>query len=238
MGETVTSILGKSTENGLQMGDKCPSIPPGAAEKLRTPAYGGEENAMIYTVSYPSPLGELLLAEREGHLAGLWMEGQKYFLGTLKGEPQERTETPVLRQAKQWLDRYFAGERPEIRELPLDPAGSAFRRAVWEILCDIPYGGTRTYGDIARELAARRGTGGGAAQAVGGAVGCNPVSIVIPCHRVVGSGGSLTGYAGGLEKKRWLLAHEGVDLERFFVPKQGTALQRRAKPAALVKKEK
>ena len=151
MGETVTSILGNSTENGLQMGDKCPSIPPGAAEKLRTPAYGGEENAMIYTVSYPSPLGELLLAEREGHLAGLWMEGQKYFLGALKGEPQERTETPVLRQAKQWLDRYFAGERPEIRELPLAPAGSAFRRAVWEILCDIPYGGTRTYGDIARE---------------------------------------------------------------------------------------
>lgn len=179
---------------------------------------------MVYIASYDSPLGALLLAERDGNLAGLWMDGQKYFLGSLREEPRERQTTSVLRQAGQWLDRYFAGERPAAGELPLAPVGSGFRREVWQILCEIPYGETTTYGEISQKLAARRGLERMSAQAVGGAVAHNPISIIIPCHRVVGSNGSLTGYAGGLQKKIKLLAHEGVNMERLFVPKRGTAL--------------
>ncbi|MCI9156887.1 MAG: methylated-DNA--[protein]-cysteine S-methyltransferase, partial [Lawsonibacter sp.] len=123
-----------------------------------------------------------------------------------------------------WLDRYFAGERPAISELPLAPIGSEFRKEVWQVLCEIPYGETTTYGEISQKIAARRGLERMSAQAVGGAVGHNPISIIVPCHRVVGSNGSLTGYAGGLQKKIKLLTHEGVDMERFFVPQRGTAL--------------
>lgn len=183
---------------------------------------GGEK--MIYTMRYFSPIGGLLLAEKEDALTGLWMEGQKYFLETLRGEKREDKDTPVLLLAKEWLDRYFAGERPSTGGLPLAPAGSGFRREVWDILCEIPYGGVTTYGEISRKLAARLGLARTSAQAVGGAVGHNPLSIIIPCHRVVGANGSLTGYAGGLEKKIKLLAHEGVDVGRFSVPKKGTAL--------------
>lgn len=167
---------------------------------------------MVYTSQYDSPIGPLLLAERDGKLAGLWMEGQKYFLGSLRGEPQERKTTPVLRLAEQWLDRYFAGEKPAPGELPLSPTGSEFQKEVWQILCEIPYGETTTYGEISWKLAARRGLERMSARAVGGAVGHNPISIIIPCHRVVGSNGSLTGYAGGLQKKMELLTHEGVDM--------------------------
>ncbi len=179
---------------------------------------------MVYTSHYDSPIGALLLAERDGKLVGLWMEGQKYFLGSLQEESQERESSPVLRQAGLWLDRYFAGERPAISELPLAPVGSEFRKEVWQVLCEIPYGETTTYGEIARTLAARRGLDRMSAQAVGGAVGHNPISIIIPCHRVVGSNGSLTGYAGGLQKKIKLLTHEGVDMGRLFVPRRGSAL--------------
>lgn len=179
---------------------------------------------MVYTSRYDSPIGPLLLAEREGKLIGLWMEGQKYFCGSLHEQTQNFEHAPALRQAKQWLDRYFTGEKPAIRELPLAPAGSEFRKEVWEILCEIPYGKTITYGEISQKFAARRGLACMSAQAVGGAVGHNPISIIVPCHRVVGSNGSLTGYAGGLQKKLWLLTHEGVEVERLFVPKKGTAL--------------
>ena len=179
---------------------------------------------MVYTSHYDSPIGALLLAERDGKLVGLWMEGQKYFLGSLREETQERESSPVLRQAGLWLDRYFAGERPAISELPLAPIGSEFRKEVWQVLCEIPYGETTTYGEISQKIAARRGLERMSAQAVGGAVGHNPISIIVPCHRVVGSNGSLTGYAGGLQKKIKLLTHEGVDVGRLFVPKRGTAL--------------
>ena len=179
---------------------------------------------MVYTTRYDSPVGTLLLAERDGGVTGLWMEGQKYFCGSLREPMREYEDSPVLRQAKQWLDRYFAGERPAGCELPLAPVGSDFRREVWQLLCEIPYGETVTYGEIAQKLAARRGLARMSAQAVGGAVGHNPVSIIVPCHRVVGSNGSLTGYAGGLQKKIWLLTHEGANMERLFVPKRGTAL--------------
>lgn len=173
---------------------------------------------MLYTTDYNSPVGKLLLAEKDSSLVGVWMEGQKYFLGTLRDEMREDNDSPILQQAKKWLDRYFAGEKPQIDELPLAPAGSDFRKEVWKMLCEIPYGEVTTYGEISQKLANRRGLNRMSAQAVGGAVGHNPLSIIIPCHRVVGANGSLTGYAGGLQKKMKLLTHEGVDIERFFVP--------------------
>ena len=179
---------------------------------------------MVYTSHYDSPIGALLLAERDEKLVGLWMEGQKYFFGSLREETQDRESSPVLRQASLWLDRYFSGKRPAISELPLAPIGSEFRKEVWQVLCEIPYGETTTYGEISQKIAARRGLDRMSAQAVGGAVGHNPISIIVPCHRLFGSNGSLTGNAGGLQKKIKLLTHEGVDMGRLFIPMKGTAL--------------
>ena len=177
-----------------------------------------------YSTHYSSPLGMLTLASDGGSLAGLWLEGQKYFGGTVSRNMEERDGLPVFAAAKDWLDRYFAGGKPRISELPLAPVGGEFRQAVWRILCEIPYGEVTTYGEIARKIAMRGNKGGMSAQAVGGAVGHNPISIIIPCHRVVGAGGSLTGYAGGIAAKIRLLELEGADLTRLFMPKKGTAL--------------
>ena len=176
---------------------------------------------MTFTQQYDSPLGGMLLAADEIGLTGLWFGGQKYFA---RGLPAERTErsTPVLTEAKRWLDLYFSGREPDFIP-PLHPAGSAFRRAVWQILLQVPYGQTITYGEIARQLAEKRGLARMSAQAVGGAVGHNAVSVIIPCHRVVGTNGSLTGYAGGIGKKVRLLELERADISRFYVPKNGTA---------------
>ena len=135
-----------------------------------------------------------------------------------------RDGLPVFDAARDWLARYFAGEKPMPSELPLCPIGGEFRQRVWSLLCQIPYGETTTYGALARALAAQMGRPSMSSQAVGGAVGHNPISIIIPCHRVVGSGGSLTGYAGGIAAKLRLLEHEGVELSRLSVPKRGTAL--------------
>ena len=170
---------------------------------------------MIHKMSYDSPLGTLLIAEKEGALVGLWMEGQKYFLGSVKEEMQEKTDVKVLLQTREWLERYFKRERPAISELPLAPMGSEFQKAVWKILCQIPYGEVTTYKAIAVRIAKERGIERMSAQAVGGAVAHNPISIVIPCHRVVGSDGSLTGYAGGLDIKKHLLSLEGADVSRL-----------------------
>lgn len=177
---------------------------------------------MYYTAEYTSPLGRITLAcdERE-NLVGLWLEGQKYFLGTLPETPFERDGLAIFAQTKDWLKRYFSGERPEPGELSLAPIGGTFRQEVWGILQAIPYGQVMTYGEIARTVAAKRGLSSMSSQAVGGAVGHNPISIIIPCHRVVGTGGSLTGYAGGIEKKIKLLELEGVDMSRLSVPKSG-----------------
>lgn len=175
---------------------------------------------MIFTAEYSSPLGKLTLAQRDSALIGLWLEGQKYFLGTLAKEDMRKEDTFVFQMVKTWLDRYFQGENPSIDEIPMAPEGSEFRREVWRILCSIPYGTTTTYGEIARQLEKTKGRSSMSAQAVGGAVGHNPISIIIPCHRVVGSNGSLTGYAGGIEKKIKLLSIEGVEMSKFFVPKQ------------------
>lgn len=176
----------------------------------------------FYAARYDSPVGRLTLAGTGEGLAGLWLEGQKYFGGSLVERLVPGGDQPVLAQARDWLDRYFAGARPDPRELPLAPVGGEFRQAVWKLLLDIPYGRTETYGELARRLAALRGLASMSAQAVGGAVGHNPISIVIPCHRVVGSGGSLTGYAGGVDKKRWLLSHEGVDVSGLTAPRRDT----------------
>ena len=164
-----------------------------------------------FMTRYDSPVGPLSLVSDGQGLAGLWIEGQKYFAATLSQLPEMREDAPGLPEARAWLDRYFAGHRPAIGDLPLYPSGSPFRQAVWACLREIPYGQVTTYGCIARQAAARLGRERLSAQAVGGAVGHNPISIIIPCHRVVGWDGSLTGYAGGLDKKQWLLRHEGVD---------------------------
>lgn len=174
---------------------------------------------MYYKTGYDSPLGRLTLASDGEKLVGLWIEHQKYFGGTVPEEMLENPELPVFAAAKGWLNRYFAGTRPEISELPLAPIGGEFRQIVWKILCEIPYGETTTYGDIANKAAAKLGRARMSAQAVGGAVGHNPISIIIPCHRVVGANGSLTGYAGGRRRKLWLLTHEGALCELPFCGK-------------------
>jgi methylated-DNA-[protein]-cysteine S-methyltransferase len=180
---------------------------------------------MIYTTDYQTDeLGKLILAADDEALVGAWFEGQRYFGDGLVGQDvQRRDDAPALKAAVIWLDRYFADERPDVAELALAPRGSEFRTRVWELLLQIPYGETRTYGDIVQELLLRDGQNH-SARAVGGAVGHNPISIIIPCHRVVGASGSLTGYAGGVRRKAWLLEHEGVDLSRFTVPETGTVL--------------
>lgn len=177
---------------------------------------------MVYTRHYDSPLGGILLAADEVGLTGLWFDGEKYFADNLPAEHTE-AETPILAEAVRWLDIYFGGTEPDF--LPqLHPIGSHFRQEVWKILLQIPYGKTVTYGDISKQLAKKMGLQQMSAQAVGGAVGHNEISIIIPCHRVVGTNGSLTGYAGGIDKKTKLLELEHVDMSRFFVPKKGTAL--------------
>ena len=179
---------------------------------------------MYYEMKYDSPVGRLTLASDGLNLAGLWLAGQKCFGGTVPGELRPNEELEVFSRAKDWLDRYFNGKKPEPSELPLAPVGGEFRQTVWELLCEIPYGELTTYGQIAREAAKRLQRESMSAQAVGGAVGHNPISIIIPCHRVVGTGSSLTGYAGGLDKKIWLLKHEGVKMDGLTVPARGTAL--------------
>ncbi len=165
---------------------------------------------MIYTTYYNSPIGKLLLASKENKLIGLWIEGQKYYLSGIEDEITKNDDEKILIETKKWLDRYFNGEKPCSNELDLAPIGSKFRKNVWDILCKIPYGKVITYNDIAKEIAKKRKINKMSAQAVGGAVGHNPISIIIPCHRVVGTNGSLTGYAGGLDKKEYLLKFENA----------------------------
>ena len=161
---------------------------------------------MQYTNRYESPLGRITLAADEIGLTGLWFAGQKYDTLYLDREHEEK-DLPVFAQAKKWLNLYFSGKEPDFRP-PLHLIGSAFQKEVWERLCQIPYGQTTTYGAIARRLAEKKGLAKMSAQAVGGAVARNPISVIVPCHRVVGADGKLTGYAGGLDKKTALLRLE------------------------------
>ena len=181
-----------------------------------------EMRAVTYIQHYKSPLGGILLSADEIGLTGLWFDGQKYFASQLPCETAEQI-TPVLTETCRWLDCYFSGKEPDFTP-PLHPIGSPFRMAVWRHLLGIPYGQTTTYGALAQRMAAEEGLKRLSAQAVGGAVGRNAISLIIPCHRVVGSNGSLTGYAGGLDKKIKLLELEGADISRLFIPKKGTAL--------------
>ena len=165
---------------------------------------------MQYISRYDSPLGNILLAADEIGLIGLWFEGQKFFALYLDKDHEEK-ELPVFTKAKEWLDIYFSGREPNFN-LPLHFIGTPFQNEVWEILYSIPYGKTMTYGEIAKLLAKKRGIKQMSAQAVGGAVGRNEISIIVPCHRVVGANGSLTGYAGGIDKKIELLKLEKIDV--------------------------
>ncbi len=166
---------------------------------------------MQYIHHCDSPLGKILLAADDIGLTGLWFEGQRHFDLSLDKEHEER-ELPIFSDTERWLEHYFSGHEPGFMP-PLHFIGTPFQNEVWEILRTIPYGKTMTYGDIAGLLAKRRGIPQMSAQAVGGAVGRNEISIIVPCHRVVGANGSLTGYAGGLERKIALLKLEGIDLD-------------------------
>lgn len=174
---------------------------------------------MEYTSRYLSPLGRIDLAADGDSLTGLWFEGQRRF-GERPDGAWEEKDLPVFRKVKTWLDIYFSGHAPDFTP-PMRFVGTPFQNQVWAILAAIPYGETRTYGAVAQELARRRGLARMSAQAVGGAVGRNRISILVPCHRVVGADGSLTGYAGGLDRKRELLRLEGAWGERGPERRQG-----------------
>lgn len=156
---------------------------------------------MCYHLRYFSPVGQLLLTSDGTHLTGLWMDRQP----TAQSLPGENV--PVLLQTQNWLDRYFRGEAPAMT-IPLAAEGTPFQKRIWQFLLEIPYGATASYGELAKKAAKAMGKEKMSSQAVGGAVGRNPISIIIPCHRCIGADGTLTGYAGGLERKQWLLDHE------------------------------
>lgn len=161
---------------------------------------------IFYKQMYPSPLGEMSLVANESGLVGVWFLQQKYFEHGLEEGNLLLEKNDILKETELLLEHYFSGDCPDFSSLLLASVGTNFQQQVWAYLQTIPYGETVTYGQIAKKLGNR------SAQAVGGAVGRNPFSIIVPCHRVLGSQGQLTGYAGGLDKKRWLLEHEGVEL--------------------------
>lgn len=164
-----------------------------------------EDSLMKYITKHLSPCGDILLAADQSGLTGLWFEGQKYFAAGLEAEHEEK-EIPVLKQAKIWLDIYFSGKEPDL-SVPLHFTGTDFQNKIWEILCTIPYGETRTYGEIADQFMKKHGHKT-SPRAVGSAVGHNRISIIVPCHRILGAGGDLTGYAGGIDRKKLLLELE------------------------------
>ena len=201
--------------------------------------FGG---SMLYRSIYKSPLGKMLILFDKDTLLGLYFEGQEEFNDLIKDEEvknfNEREvfnevekfnnkseiennkicENKILEETKKWLNIYFSGVEPNFTP-KINLRGTEFRRDVWKILLEIPYGETLTYKDIANKLMASKKYERMSSQAVGGAVGANPISLIIPCHRVVGTSGSLTGYAGGLVRKLKLLELEGIDVNKFFMPK-------------------
>lgn len=179
---------------------------------------------MYFGAHYKSPVGDILLASDENSIIGLWIDEQKYIGKTMPNDINNKDDLPILQEGITWLDEYFSGKKPKLSRLSIAPIGGEFKQQVWKILMEIPYGELTTYGNIAREVAKLMGKERMSAQAVGGAVGHNPISIIIPCHRVVGTNKSLTGYAGGIDKKIKLLEHEGIDMTELFIPKKGTKL--------------
>lgn len=176
---------------------------------------------MLYATALPSPLGELTLACRDEALVGLWLTPDTFLSATAACAVERRPDAPPLKLARSWLAAYFAGKRPSIGDLPLAPEGTPFRQLVWKLLRGIPYGECISYGELAREAAYALDKERMSSRAVGGAVGHNPLSIIIPCHRVVGAHGNLTGYGGGIARKIRLLELEGVDVRRFSLPRRG-----------------
>lgn len=167
---------------------------------------------MLYGGEYQAPVGKISMVCDESALVGLWLEGQKYFYAGIC-EPVIQQETEIVLRVKIWLDQYFSGVKPDVSEIPLNPRGTEFQKRVWERLKEIPCGQVCSYGQIADDTATKAGGSKLSARAVGSAVGRNPILILIPCHRLIGADGSLTGYAAGIETKQWLLRHEGVDLQ-------------------------
>ena len=163
---------------------------------------------MYYSTNYESPLGEMLIVSDGEAICGVWFYGQKHFKSTVIGKTIHDDDLSIFKKAKQWFEDYFNGKNPQIN-FQLKPEGSKFRQKVWKILSEIPYGETLTYGEIASKISPNM-----SAQAVGGAVGRNPISILIPCHRVLGSDRKLTGYAAGLDKKIELLKIENITAYR------------------------
>lgn len=170
---------------------------------------------MIYKAHYRSPLGDIVLASDEYSLIGLWIAKQRYIESSMPMGMIHKENHPILQEAIIWLNEYFSCKKPKLSRLSLAPVGGEFRQQVWRILTEIPYGELTTYGKVAKEVAKRMGKERMSAQAVGGAIGHNPISIIIPCHRVIGSDNSLTGYAGGIDMKIKLLQHEGVDMKNI-----------------------
>ncbi|MHC5267939.1 methylated-DNA--[protein]-cysteine S-methyltransferase [Enterococcus sp. LJL98] len=170
-----------------------------------------------YQVVTPSPLGPLYLTSDGDALTGAYF-GKKEFEATCKAEVTPGEDLPLFRRVKQWLAAYFSGENPAI-DFAISPEGTAFQHQVWKILTEIPYGQTVTYGEIAQRIALESGKEKMSAQAVGGAVGRNPISIIIPCHRVIGKSGSITGYGGGIARKLALFELEKISKDTYFVPK-------------------
>lgn len=162
----------------------------------------------MFFSKYNSPVGLLIIVTNESSLCGLYKDGQKYFLDSINEELIENNELEIIRITKKWLDDYFFKRNPSTDSIPLKPNGNDFRQLVWSILKTIPYGKTTTYGEIAKEVAHQLGKENMSAQAIGNAIGHNPISIIIPCHRVIAKNGTLTGYAGGINMKKFLLELE------------------------------
>lgn len=177
---------------------------------------------MFYYKKLASPLGEITLCSDGEALTGLWFADDKHY-GAKDIAGAALADLDVFTQAEEWLAEYFAGREPKV-SVPLKLQGSEFQMQVWRLLQDIPYGRLVTYGDIAKKIAVQKGVARMSAQAVGGAVGRNPLCIIVPCHRVVGANGSLTGYGGGMWRKVRLLELEKVDMSKLTVPTKGTAL--------------
>ncbi|MGN0594247.1 MAG: methylated-DNA--[protein]-cysteine S-methyltransferase [Hominimerdicola sp.] len=174
---------------------------------------------MLYRTNYNSPIGKLILMSNETELIGVWLEGMKCPLRISDNDISDKGNVKILWDTKRWLHRYFSGEKPHIGEISLNPNGSDFQKLIWKLLCEIPYGKTVTYGELADKAAKIMNKKSMSAQAVGGAVGKNPILIIIPCHRVIGKNGSLTGYAGGVEKKLDLLKIEKSNLNLHIAEK-------------------
>lgn len=169
---------------------------------------------MLYKTSYESPIGKLILVSRNNELIGLWIENQKYYLENINEPITIKDNLPIFNQTKKWLDKYFNNKKPSPNELKLNPTGTSFYKLVWRLLCNIPYGKTMTYKEIANHIKKILHKEKMSAQAIGNAISHNHILIIIPCHRVISTNGNLSGYAGGINNKRKLLEHEGIIIKQ------------------------